>query len=74
MRLETQVPEGIRAEVVLDRDPDKRPTLSHNGVDLDLSDPQRSAQSGVSVEPKLVRVRITSGTHVMELGNLSGRH
>ena len=71
LALETEVPEGIEAEVVLDRRPDSRQTFSHAGMSTDLKDMEAVAAAGLSVEPDTVRVRVQGGSHTFELTDLT---
>ena len=70
LSLRVEVPDGIEAEVVLDRDPRQRQTLSHDGVEVGLDETERAAQFGVAVESALVRIRAAAGTHRFELSDV----
>ena len=70
LRLKTEVPEGIEAEVVVDRGPDRPQTLTHNGTTTDLQDPAAVAAAGLSFEPGAVHIRVHGGSHTWELTDL----
>ncbi len=71
LRLQTEVPDNVHAEVVLDRDPDRQLVLGHNGVNTDLRDPAAVASSDLVLAPDAVRIHIRGGSHTFELGGQS---
>ena len=70
LSLRTEVPEGIEAEIVLDRTPDRQQVLSHDGSSTDLRDPAAVAVAGLLVESDAVRLRVQAGSHTFELTDL----
>jgi len=48
--MKTDIPEGIEAEVVLDRDPAKPQTLRHNQAQFTLQRLEKSPGGGIEVE------------------------
>jgi hypothetical protein len=70
LSLQTEVPEGVEAQVVLDRSPGRRQALSHDGTTTDLTDMEAVAAAGLSVEPCALHVRVHSGNHTFELAGL----
>ena len=70
LSLQTEVPEGIEAEIVLDRSPDSRQTFSHAGMSTDLQDIEAVAAAGLVVEPGAARLRVQGGSHTFELTDL----
>ncbi len=69
--LETEVPEGIEAEVVLDLSPGGRQTFTHAGMRTDLQDHEATATVGLLVEDDAVRYRVQGGSHTVEVNDLS---
>jgi len=70
LSLQTEVPEGVEAEVVLDRAPGRQQVLSHAGTSTDLHDLEAVAARGLLVEPDAVRIRVPGGSHTFELTDL----
>jgi hypothetical protein len=68
LNLATEIPEGIEAEVVLDRDPTKAQTLTHNGTKITLKTIEKSSKSGVKLDAKQVRLVVEGGAHSIEWG------
>ena len=66
--MKAEVPDGVRAEILLDSDPGARPTLSLNGEAVSMDAASGSSRSDVAVEPGRVRVRVGAGSHRCELG------
>ncbi len=66
-RLEIEIPQGVEAEVVLDRQPGRDAVLVHNGRTVDLRDSGAAAEQGVTVATATVHVRAGAGTHALHL-------
>jgi hypothetical protein len=71
LRLETDVPEGIEAETVLDRSPGRCQSVSHNGASTDLQDVEAVEAAGLLLEPDAVHIRVGAGSHTFELRDRS---
>ena len=71
LALTTEIPEGVQAEVVLDRDPQARQALTHNGARVDMEELHALAQAGVTVEPAAIRIGVVAGRHTIELSRPS---
>jgi hypothetical protein len=71
LSLDVQIPEGVEAEVVLERDPEARQTILHNGVPLKLGERQGTPEPGVTVAPELVRLPASSGAQAFVLSPVS---
>ncbi len=68
LTVKAEVPDGVRAEILLDSDPHARRTLSLNGEAVSIDAASGSSRSDVAVEPGRVRVRVGAGSHRCELG------
>lgn len=68
--LDTKVPKGVEAELVLDRDPQLKQTLTHNGVRLNLdSKRQKTHENGMVLEPSEIHLQVHGGNHTVELSS-----
>ena len=63
LAVETAIPDGITAELVLARDSETRQELLHNGAAVDLNEPG----AGVRLEGASVLLTVQSGTHRIEM-------
>src|SRR5207249_3485652 len=66
--LNTKIPKGVNAELVLGRDPQQKQTLTHNGVRMNLdSKGQKLHRIGMVLEPGEIQLQVQGGTHTVEL-------
>ena len=67
LTLSLAVPQGVRANPVLDRDPARPQTLTLNGASVRLDDPTELDRAGVTTEQDAIRIALAAGGHSMEL-------
>jgi len=66
--LNSQIPNGIEAELVFDRDWQQKQSITHNGVRLNLDAKKaKPHQTRVVLKPDEIRLAVQGGRHTVEL-------